>query len=331
MILASLAATLFVASGAMAAAPIDYSKTDQVEPYLETLRKKHEIPTKAWPPKDLPPSNEQGSGPHRPTPAEISKQPKDVQPYLESLREQGLIEPSRDAVTKPPVGSKDPGQVQPYLETVKKGVELEPKYRKTVDQAAGFAIVASNKFNLKSDKVEANTFEAIYTPSEKYSPSADLFYERQLYRNHYVGAIGLVAHLNVIWTKGKGIFTRSKAPATDTEFRFMAFPFSVGGSYRFTQLRFVQPFIQLAAAGLPYVETRNDDRPSRKGISRGYHVNGGAAFSLDWISRKDAWNRYDSQGIMHTYLVAQMEWFRTLSGAVDFSYDGTYVGLLFEF
>ena len=91
------------------------------------------------------------------------------------------------------------------------------------------------------------------------------------------------------------------------------------------------PFIQLAAVGIPMLETRNDDKPTRRGISRGYSVTGGIAFNLDWIGRKDAWEQYDSNQVLHTYLTFQLEYLRTLSGPVAFNYDGTYVGLTFEF
>ena len=40
---------------------------------------------------------------------------------------------------------------------------------------------------------------------------------------------------------------------------------------------------------------------------------------------------YDNNGVLHTYLVTQLEFLRTLSGPVSFAYNGTYVGLMFEF
>lgn len=300
---------------AIAAQSDNIKSPNQVQPYIDSLKEKY----------DLRPT------PEPPAPAPIQAQPlkpsldnpQDVQPFIEELRtKEGL---------PPPPESKANGEVQPYIESLKHGRELEAVMRPKVHQAFGFSFVASNTFNIKSSKVQANTFEQVYNPNDKYSPSVDVFYEYQLWRNHYTGSLGLVGHLGMIYNKGRGIFTKTGAPSSDTEFKFYSMPVSIGGSYRFVQGRFVVPFIQLMATAIPILETRNDDHPSRKGISRAYNVTGGVALSLDWISRRDAWAQYDAQGILHTYLVGQLEFLRTITGPIAYNYNGTYLGLAFEF
>ena len=99
----------------------------------------------------------------------------------------------------------------------------------------------------------------------------------------------------------------------------------------FFSSRWVQPYAQFGAVGIPYFETRDDSFPTRKGISRGFNFTPGIAFNLDWISRSAAWAQYEDSSVLHTYLIAQMEFLRPISGAVSFNYTGAYVGLMFEF
>ncbi|MBI3543578.1 MAG: hypothetical protein HY075_09925 [Deltaproteobacteria bacterium] len=307
---------------------VDYANPGQVQPYIESLKKKYDIKprpieTDADRPAPKTAAEEAASDRQR-----FSDNPTEVQPHIEKLRKEHELP---EAVSQKGADAASSGGVQPYIESGKMRQDLTPQYKSKVDQAAGFTVVASNKFNLKSDKVQANTFEAVYNPDGKYAPSAELFYERQLVRSRALGALGLDIRMNVITIQGHGVFTKSGATSTDTTFRFYAVPVTLGATYRFLQLRFVDPFISLGVVGIPFLESRDDDHPSRRGISRGYNVTGGIAFNLDWISRSDAWEQYDSHGILHTYVVAQLEYLRSLSGPVQFNYDGMYLGLMFEF
>ncbi|MBI3555989.1 MAG: hypothetical protein HY074_06985 [Deltaproteobacteria bacterium] len=323
----SLALAIMMCPGfARAAAPVDYSNPDQVEPYIESLKKKYDIKPRPLTEAPRPAEAKTPAAENIENKAPLTD-PNEVQPYIENLRRKNGLAPEA-----PLRGSSNPGAVQPYIESIKKDPELEPKFKNTVNTAAGFSFVASNQFKITSNKdIQANTFESVYSPDSKYAPSADVFVERQLYRNRYVGALGVVGHLNVISIAGKGVFTKTGATSPDTTFRFLAIPVSVGVSYRFLQMRFIDPFISLSAVAIPFLETRNDDHPSRRAMSRGYNVTGGLAFNLDWITRKDAWEQYDNNGVLHTYLLAQLEVLRTLSGAVNFAYNATYIGLMFEF
>ena len=295
---------------------------NEYQPYIEELKKKHGIPESAPQPMGLAPTSEQVER-ETVTQTPESDDPNEVQPYIQQLKErEGLTE-------NPPTRTEQ--NLQPYIDELKMGRELKADMRKTVDEAAGFAVVASNKFDVHSDRAQANAFESVYNPSEKYSPSFDLFYERQLYRSRYWGAIGPVFHGTFIQTKGKGIFTTAGVASNDIIFKFTALALSAGLSYRATLLRYIQPFVQGSVVAIPFMESRNDDRPSKRGISRGFSGIGGVALNLDWIGRKNAWDQYDSHGILHTYFVAQVEHLRSVSSSIQFNYTGVYGGLMFEF
>ncbi|MBI2604576.1 MAG: hypothetical protein HYW49_00705 [Deltaproteobacteria bacterium] len=225
---------------------------------------------------------------------------------------------------------KDPALVQPYIESLKAGRKLEPKYRKTVNQAAGLSIVTSNSFHVTSDKLQANSFDAVYTPSDKYAIGVDLFYERQVFRHWLAGAIGPVFHLNLIALKGKGVFTRFGSTSDDTIFNFYAVPVTAGLSYRLIVGRFIVPFAQYSLAGIPVMEMRDDGHPTRRAIATGNMTVFGVALNMDWLGRRSAWDQYQSSGILHTYLSLQRESLRTKTGPFAFDYDATYAGLTFE-
>ncbi len=225
---------------------------------------------------------------------------------------------------------KDPQFVQPYIESLKAGKTLEPKYKKTVNHVAGLSIVTSNSFHVTSDKLQANSFDAVYTPGDKYAIGVDLFYERQIFRHWLAGAIGPVFHLNLIALKGKGIFTKFGSTSDDTLFNFYAVPITAGLSYRFTLGRFIVPFVQYSLAAIPVMEMRDDGHPTRRAIATGDMMVFGVALNMDWLGRRSAWNQYQSSGILHTYLSLQRESLRTKTGPFAFDYDATYAGLTFE-
>lgn len=298
---------------------------EKIQPYIEKLKREHEIegiiPTPPEEQSEAPIETEVVTPPKN----QESDDPNVVQPYLEQQRLKNGLGPSTD---KPQATESN---LQPYIEELSEGRELKPAYSKTVDEAAGFSVVTSNKFHLSSDKAQANAFESVYNPSGKYSPSLDIFYERQILRSRYAGSLGPVFHANYIFTKGKGIFTNSNTPSNDTIFKFHALALSAGLSYRLSQLRIVQPYVQGSLVGIPFIETRDDGRASKRGISRGVSGILGVALNLDWIGRKNAWDQYDMHGILHTYVVAQVEYLRSISSTVKFDYDGLYAGLMFEF
>lgn len=289
---------------------------DEVQPYIESVKKKYGVK----PPREEPEALS----------SETTVQPEagPIQPYIDKMKAQ-IRESEAESRSEKTGGSSD--SIQPYIETVKKGKELEPKYRTSVRNAAGIAVLASSDFDIKSNQVQANSFDTVYEPNRKYVPGVDLFYEYQFLRDRTWGSLGVVSHLKVFVARGKGIFTNRQERSDDTKFRFTAVPVSLGLGYRFLMGRLVVPFAQLSMVGTPILESRDDQKPSRRSISHGYTSTLGVALSLDWISRRDAWTRYDAYGALHTYLTLQWERARALGGPVAVNYNALFAGLGFEF
>lgn len=231
---------------------------------------------------------------------------------------------------KRPVQKVESAEVQPHIEALLKGKELEPKYKKTVDKATGLALVTSNDFTVSSRQVQANKFDNVYHPNDKYNIGLDIFYESQLMRNK-LGALGLVSHLTLISCKGRGVFTKFQTTADDIKYVFMAVPLSFGGSYRLNTLRYFVPFVNMGLAGVPYLERRSDNKPMRRAIGASFQTVLGFAISLDWIHRKSAWDMYESNEVLHSYFTFQRYWLRSFAGPVGFDYTASYAGITFEF
>jgi hypothetical protein len=319
----SLLALFGVSTVLLLSTPLSYAQNEsdeQLQPYIEKLKKKHNIKS---PPREesLPPAPEQ-------KPAATGEE--SIQPYLDKLQKQ-TVDSKQVIDTPTPEPRGESTEVQPYIESLKQGKELKPRIKESVRSVIGIGIVASSKFRIRSDKVQANNFDSVYEPNNKYSPSVDLFYEYHLIRNRYFGGLGLLGRVNAVSIKGKGVFSSTGVQTTDTRFRLTAVPVTLGVGYHATQLKYIMPFVQAGLVGIPLLETRDDQKPSRRSLSRGYSATIGSAFNLDWIARRDAWNQYDNHGILHTSLMVEWHFLRTISGPVDFNYDGLFIGLMFEF
>lgn len=313
-----LSASLLAVSGILWAAgesvPTSAPSSDpaKVQPYIESLKQKYDITPQMKP--VLPPPAPLAA----PATTQVfSSDPQKVQPYIESLRE-------REGLGPPSV----PG-AQPYLESLKAGKELQPRFPKEIKWTMGLAAVATNKFKVTSETAQAHDFSSVYNIDNDYSLGIDLSFEHEFFHNPYAGAFGLVSHVGVIMPQGYGFF-RNGSPS-DTRFKFIAIPVSVGAGYRLAQLRYVVPFVQLMAVAVPFLETRDDGGDDKRGWSRGVNAVGGVAFNLDWMWKKGRWEAYADAGIIHTYLVAQIEYIRSIASKVNFDYDGGYVGFMFEF
>ncbi|HRK01704.1 MAG TPA: hypothetical protein PLH57_03505 [Oligoflexia bacterium] len=298
------------------------AKAETIQPYIDSIKKKYNLPdpetesiAEVAEPIAVPQATPYPTG-----------NTEAVQPYIDELQSKARAEESSKSASTPSSQG-----VQPYIESVKKGKELEPKYRGSVNRAAGLSILTSSDFDVDSNSIQANQFNSVYETKSKYVPGVDLYYEHQLLRDRTFGALGLVSHLKVFVARGRGIFTRRQVRSDDTKFRFTAFPVSLGVGYRFLLARFIVPYVHVSGVMTPMIESRDDQKPTRKALSRGTSVIVGGSLNLDWITRKDAWSRYDAYDVLHTYLTLQWEKARSFSGAVDFNYDAVYAGLGFEF
>ncbi len=274
-------------------------------------------------------------------------EPNEMQPYMESLKRENEKE-SKDEPRSPDNDPKqpyldkllnkdehksekqDPNNPEAYIQSLKDGKELQPKKDKKVQNTAQVGLMVAANFDFTGGSKQANSFESVYSTKKKFNPGFDFSYERQVFRDPVIGAFGPHLRVTGLFFKGTGRFTKLGAES-ETKFSFLALPIGAGVGYRAIQPRLIVPFAQAGLMAIPFMETRDDDQSSRKGISSSYHLVAGVQLSLDWIGRKDSWDRYDAYGILHTYLSAQYMIARPLTGAVDFKMELFFVGFGFEF
>ena len=310
------------------------------QPYIDELKRDHEIEERSS--KD-PASQEyidELKAKHGIEQVGPSKQPSE--PYIEELSKTHGLErahpqaevsqPYIDSLLGKAGGSTPRKEGQPYIEALKSGKELEPKKIGTVHKAMGIVASTGGNLDVQAGSAQANSFDSVYRPTKKYNPTVDVYYEHHLIRDRIWGAFGPIARLGIVHARGTGRVNRSGAE-TDVKFQLLALPLSAGVSYRAIQPRFVVPFVQGAVVTIPFWETRDDDKPTRKGLAYSYSATVGVALSLDWLGRQNAWERYDDYGILHTYIVVQHQVLRPLFdlGRVDFKSSSTMAGLNFEF
>ena len=324
LIALGLLATSLILSKAQAASQKPDPDMGKAQPYLDTLIKKNNL----TPPQ----SKTTGSTPR-----------VEIQPYLDSLhhsisndsneaseQSQKDVQPYLDSLSDKLPLSAAPKEGQPYLEALKDGQELKPKMKGQVHRSAGLTVATGGSFAASSNSSQANSFESVYRTQIKYNPGIDTYFEYQVIRDRFWGAVGPVAHAMFFYESGYGRFTKHDSES-QVNFKLVSVPLSAGVSYRAIQPRLIVPFAQFCGTIVPSYESRDDDKPARRAMSYGFHLNYGIAFGLDWIGRKNAWDRYADYGILHSYLVVQQVYLHTLSGAINFRYNVTTAGLAFEF
>lgn len=226
--------------------------------------------------------------------------------------------------------SQDPNQVQPHIEALKAGKVLQPKVSKKTKNGAGLLANLGTNFNVGSSKQEANNFDKVYTPGDKYAIGFNLFYEYHWLRHPTWGTFGPIGHLSIISLKGKGLFTNLGTKSDDVTYNFYTTPLTVGASYRFTAMRLFVPFVNFGPTAIPMYEKRDDGGNPRRAISAGHTLGFGGSLNLDWISRSSWWDSYDSNGILHSYLIFQRQMLKTETGNVSFNFTSNYLGLMFD-
>ena len=85
------------------------------------------------------------------------------------------------------------------------------------------------------------------------------------------------------------------------------------------------------ATAYGFIESRSDGIASKTAYAVGYQLAGGVMILLSFLDSKAAWSAYDSAGIRHTYLTAEVAMMNALFGDVGYSSIGISGGLTFEF
>jgi hypothetical protein len=218
--------------------------------------------------------------------------------------------------------------------------ELKPRFVGDIHHAFGvrYGVSMTREISGTPDMV-LRPFTDIF--GGNYVPDLGFFYEYQLGHHEQFGSVGIVATATVSYFYGSGKYkfnlqkpwdpASSFGLSAPTQFQFFSIPVSLGANYRLNILHFLRPFVMAAPGGVIYIESRSDKQSGHRGFSRTLYVVGGVSVLLDWLSRSDAWDSYQSFGFRHSYLTVQYERLTPLGSSVDFAFSGITAGLTFEY
>lgn len=171
-----------------------------------------------------------------------------------------------------------------------------------------------------------------------YTPDVRFFYENQLLQSEWFISLGWFAEAGFGWKRANGgfEFPPKKPDGTDfgadssVKFTFVTVPVAAGGVARFNLFRLLRPQVKVAPVLVGYFEDRSDSKGLKRGFSRGLLTEAGVAFQLDWIDSRGSWSMYEMFRVKQHFLTLDYQRLDTTQGAVDFSFHGLTLGLLFE-
>jgi hypothetical protein len=312
---------------------------DSVQPYIDHLKKEDGIPSA--------PADNNGS----------------VSPYIDSLKSKSGAPAGDDSEgysnkIKAFLDKKDPSPTQSPSYTEEKKATLGPandtgaiqavkdghsdlKYDKKgeIKYAIGLRFgIGINRDIVANNGVGTSTkFPDIY--GANYAPDFALYAEYYLFR-------GDVGKLGVFGMAGAGIFngfgTFQVPPlnaqvggtftnASQVQLHYIELPGVIGFDYRFSLSKYVQPFIMAGPSLIAGFETRNDGGSTLHVLSEGGYGAVGISVLMDWVSRHDDWDRYQTDGFIHAYLDIQYTQLKTFAGDVTYSVGGPSLGVTFEY
>ena len=279
-------------------------------------------------------------------------------PYIQSVKNKLKAEPEEgsfiDKVKKEDptyFGKKDdtgysdkikaeigPGDSKSAIQAVAEG-HSELHAKKEGEAHAAFGIQVTDLIN--PDFTASNGAQPFSTIYPGFTPDVSVTYNRRILR-FWSGELAFNASFGGTYDHGSGLFqfplknyNLSGNPdfpiQSATGFQFFTIPISVGLDYRMTGLKYVQPYISVAPTLIPYFETRNDGLATHYGDSRSVTSSVGLWIQLNWLSKAADWSMYNDYGIQSFYLTVLYQNVTTLSGGVDFSFNGGTVGLAFEY
>jgi hypothetical protein len=234
-----------------------------------------------------------------------------------------------------------PDDQKSAIEAVREGhSELQLKKPGEIHNAFGirYGLGLSRTITATDGIGTGRDFNSIYGAS--YSPDISLFYEQQFFHSEIYGSVGAFAMGTVAFFNGTGQFavpiinatngTLVNPTATGVSFRFFEFPAIVGMDYRFNLAKYLRPYVMGGPALVGFYEGRTDGNPGNHGLSHGLWGAIGVDIPVDWLSKSQDWDRYDSFGIKRTSLSIEYSRLNTFSSPIDFSIGGLYTGFVFE-
>lgn len=224
------------------------------------------------------------------------------------------------------------------IEAFQKGKsQVTARKDEKVGTAFGIKVWTSGTRAITAD---ASTFYRSYSSlyGSDYTPDFRFFYENQPLQSEWFISLGWFAETGFGWKRANGGFefapkkpdgTNFGADST-VKFTFITVPVAAGGVARFNLFRLIRPQIKVAPVLVGYLEDRSDSKGIKRGYSRGLLTEAGVAFQLDWIDSRSSWSMYEMFRVKQHFLTLDYQRLDTTAGAVDFSFHGISLGLLFE-
>jgi len=215
--------------------------------------------------------------------------------------------------------------------------ELKMRREGHIKYAAGFRIGTVISRNFKTPLKDKIAFQNMF--GSKWKPDFSVLAEIQPFRSETWGNFGFYSSFGLSYFSGSGTFQftlnnpvsgQSFGASAQTNFKLYVLPLSAGGSIRLNLAHYVRPYAMVGPAVVGYVQSRDDDKPGKRGYSTGYLGTAGVAILLDWLSRSSTWALYENHSIKHFYLTAEYLVLQATQGPISFSASGVYSGFTYE-
>ncbi len=224
------------------------------------------------------------------------------------------------------------------IQAVKSGAsQVKARKDEKSGTAFGFKVWTGGTRDITADGATFyRSYASLY--GSDYTPDVRFFYENQLLQSEWFISLGWFAEAGFGWKRANGgfEFPPKKPDGTDfgadssVKFTFVTVPVAAGGVARFNLFRLLRPQVKVAPVLVGYFEDRSDAKGLKRGFSRGLLTEAGVAFQLDWIDSRGSWSMYEMFRVKQHFLTLDYQRLDTTQGAVDFSFHGLTLGLLFE-
>jgi hypothetical protein len=216
--------------------------------------------------------------------------------------------------------------------------ELHPRLDGEIHNAFGFSVGGGGTRNLSAPSdVQGANFNTLY--GSGWAPDLRFFYEYQPFHSEWFGNFGIIASGAVAIHTGTGAFDQNVdvgastnfGSSSQTQFRFLTLPATVGVIYRFNLLRVIRPFVSVSAAAVGFIESRSDREATMSGYSLGYQAVGGVNILLNGVSKGALWELYSSADVKKYYLTVDFTRLQTIIRPVRFEISAVNIGFTFEY
>jgi len=171
-------------------------------------------------------------------------------------------------------------------------------------------------------------FKMMYTSSNV--PIIMFDYEWQPFDNF--GKLAVVGGFGFMTATGSGHFVSDGQEAQE-KYTFVAFPLTLGGTYRleYFSRQWVAPYVSAGGAYVPVAEFRDDGKgPNATGAPGAYGA-GGMMFNVGSLDRETAFSLNAEYDIKNLWVTAEFRYLKTFNDAIDFSSSIINVGISVDY